>query len=693
MTERRAARRAHPPRSPWPRRWTSSPTLATRAGADPQAARQEALSMAAAVAESAPRAADDWGRAAGHERFHPGLLRRRQSRAPLARLPHGDPQRAGRRALAARRGVRQAPRRGRLGRVPARRADHAGHRQRLRRRRGAAARRTRVDAARRRRRRRRPGHADAADPVAARSAAPEPQAGHGDPRAEHPEKTLEELMAELDGLIGLERVKREIHRQVARAARREAARRGRPAEADHHPPPRLHRQPRHRQDHRGPPGQRHLPRPRPAVEGPARRGRPLRAGGRLPRPDRDEDRRCRRLGRGRGALHRRGLQPDRDQPARRPVRPGGRRHPGQGDGGPSRRPRRHRGRLPRADAGLHQRQPRVWRAGSGPRSSSRTTPTTSSSRSCSSSRQGADYELVPEAVERFREVLGRTPRGDTFGNGRFARNALEAAIGQHAWRLRDIESPTLDQLRQLVARDFDEEPLEEARGFRPRLRMRKMRPQDPEFLNRTRPREADHDGHAERSGARARRARARRRPHPRAARRRRSRPDPRPDRRDRRVRALRLRGHPGRLRGVLAAHGGRGARVRAARGVLVPLGRRRPGPGPGQHRPADPGPGDPEPRRPGRCRRHQRLPGRRARTGGPARRLHRGHQLGLQAHRRGRPAPAGRRQGAGRAQPGAGQLRDHDRAGPGEQPAGPADRRAVPEERQRRPAGRRPARR
>ncbi|MET0999429.1 MAG: AAA family ATPase, partial [Marmoricola sp.] len=68
---------------------------------------------------------------------------------------------------------------------------------------------------------------------------------------------------------------------------------------------------------------------------------------------------------------------------------------------------------------------------------------------------GADYELVPEAVERFREVLGRTPRGDTFGNGRFARNALEAAIGHHAWRLRDIDTPTLDQLRQLVARDFD----------------------------------------------------------------------------------------------------------------------------------------------------------------------------------------------------------------------------------------------
>lgn len=75
--------------------------------------------------------------------------------------------------------------------------------------------------------------------------------------------------------------------------------------------------------------------------------------------------------------------------------------------------------------------------------------------------KGADYELLPEAVERFREVLGRTPRGSSFGNGRFARNALEAAIGHHAWRLRAVESPTIDQLRRLVATDFDEEPLEE----------------------------------------------------------------------------------------------------------------------------------------------------------------------------------------------------------------------------------------
>jgi len=73
---------------------------------------------------------------------------------------------------------------------------------------------------------------------------------------------------------------------------------------------------------------------------------------------------------------------------------------------------------------------------------------------------GADYEVLPEAVGRFRETLARTPRGNSFGNGRFARNALEAAIGHHAWRLRGIGSPTLDELRHLVAKDFDEDSLE-----------------------------------------------------------------------------------------------------------------------------------------------------------------------------------------------------------------------------------------
>jgi len=70
---------------------------------------------------------------------------------------------------------------------------------------------------------------------------------------------------------------------------------------------------------------------------------------------------------------------------------------------------------------------------------------------------GSDYELTPEALAHFRGLLAATPRGTTFGNGRFSRNMLEAAIGRQAWRLREIESPTTDQLRQLLPQDLDDD--------------------------------------------------------------------------------------------------------------------------------------------------------------------------------------------------------------------------------------------
>jgi adenylate kinase family enzyme len=75
--------------------------------------------------------------------------------------------------------------------------------------------------------------------------------------------------------------------------------------------------------------------------------------------------------------------------------------------------------------------------------------------------EGSDYELTPQTMARFRELLAATPRGDSFGNGRFSRNMLEAAIGAHAWRLRDVEAPTNDQLRQLEPEDLDQDPGEE----------------------------------------------------------------------------------------------------------------------------------------------------------------------------------------------------------------------------------------
>jgi hypothetical protein len=74
--------------------------------------------------------------------------------------------------------------------------------------------------------------------------------------------------------------------------------------------------------------------------------------------------------------------------------------------------------------------------------------------------EAADYELIPEALEKFREILTGTPRDRSFGNGRFARNVLEAAIGRHAWRLRDVTAPTTEQLRQILAEDLTDEPLD-----------------------------------------------------------------------------------------------------------------------------------------------------------------------------------------------------------------------------------------
>jgi len=72
--------------------------------------------------------------------------------------------------------------------------------------------------------------------------------------------------------------------------------------------------------------------------------------------------------------------------------------------------------------------------------------------------EAADYELVPESLEKFREILVATPRDSSFGNGRFARNVLEAAIGRHAWRLRDVTAPTRDQLRQILPEDLTDDP-------------------------------------------------------------------------------------------------------------------------------------------------------------------------------------------------------------------------------------------
>lgn len=65
----------------------------------------------------------------------------------------------------------------------------------------------------------------------------------------------------------------------------------------------------------------------------------------------------------------------------------------------------------------------------------------------------ADYDLAAGALDAFTFDLARQVRDETFGNGRYCRNVLEAAIGHQAWRLRDETDPSLDQLRTLLPAD------------------------------------------------------------------------------------------------------------------------------------------------------------------------------------------------------------------------------------------------
>jgi SpoVK/Ycf46/Vps4 family AAA+-type ATPase len=66
----------------------------------------------------------------------------------------------------------------------------------------------------------------------------------------------------------------------------------------------------------------------------------------------------------------------------------------------------------------------------------------------------ADYDVDDDVITAFKVQLAQQARDETFGNGRFARNVFEAAIGHQAWRLRDNAEPTLEQLRKLQPGDL-----------------------------------------------------------------------------------------------------------------------------------------------------------------------------------------------------------------------------------------------
>ncbi|MDR2973283.1 MAG: AAA family ATPase [Propionibacteriaceae bacterium] len=69
-----------------------------------------------------------------------------------------------------------------------------------------------------------------------------------------------------------------------------------------------------------------------------------------------------------------------------------------------------------------------------------------------------DFDVPDSSIRAFRALLALQIRDENFGNGRFARNVFEAAIGRMAWRLKNVDEPTLEQLRQILPQDIAPTP-------------------------------------------------------------------------------------------------------------------------------------------------------------------------------------------------------------------------------------------
>lgn len=71
------------------------------------------------------------------------------------------------------------------------------------------------------------------------------------------------------------------------------------------------------------------------------------------------------------------------------------------------------------------------------------------------------------AVEAARHRFDAVERSKGFGNGRLARNLFEAAVARQARRIVDLESPTDDDLLMLLPEDLPDEAPDEAPGAEP----------------------------------------------------------------------------------------------------------------------------------------------------------------------------------------------------------------------------------
>ncbi|UVS79691.1 AAA family ATPase [Actinokineospora sp. UTMC 2448] len=66
----------------------------------------------------------------------------------------------------------------------------------------------------------------------------------------------------------------------------------------------------------------------------------------------------------------------------------------------------------------------------------------------------AGYECTGATVAALRAHFVAAPRGDSFGNGRYARQVLDEAVTRHARRTRSLVAPTMDDLCVLLPADI-----------------------------------------------------------------------------------------------------------------------------------------------------------------------------------------------------------------------------------------------
>ena len=68
--------------------------------------------------------------------------------------------------------------------------------------------------------------------------------------------------------------------------------------------------------------------------------------------------------------------------------------------------------------------------------------------------KSSDFSPTDGCIDKLRALLTATPRDKGFGNGRFVRNLFEGAVSHQAWRLRDVTDLSESDMRQLRVDDL-----------------------------------------------------------------------------------------------------------------------------------------------------------------------------------------------------------------------------------------------